>query len=195
MGGVVSQLLAFLPVVTLLCLVPGSNNLLVWRTAAETGAGAAGRTALGASVGIVVWSTAAAVGLGGLLAQVPGGLQTVGVAGSVAMVGMGLWALVPRRTAPVAERSSRGFATGLAVCLANPRTPLMAVSLLPQYAVAEATLTSTIALGTLWAAVAMVWNLLCVTATRGRLTGTRGRTVQRAGGLLVAGLGVAGLAL
>ncbi len=194
-GVVLSQILSFLPVVTMLCLVPGANNLLVLRTAAEVGAGAAGVTALGASAGIVAWSAAVALGVGGLVASVPGGLETVGVAGSLAMVAMGLWAFVPRRTAPVAERSSRGFATGLAVCLANPRTPLMAVSLLPQYAVAEATLTSTIALGTLWATVAMVWNLLCVTATRGRLTGTRGRIVQRAGGLLIAGLGVAGLAL
>jgi threonine/homoserine/homoserine lactone efflux protein len=191
---VIEQLAAFLPVVTLLCLVPGANNLLVLRTAAEVGPGAAGVTALGASAGIVAWSSAVALGVGELVSSVPGGLGTVGVAGSLAMVAMGLWALVPRRAAPVAERSSRGFATGLAVCLANPRTPVMAVSLLPQYAVATATTSSTVALGAVWAAVAMTWNLLCVTASRGRLTGSRGRVVQRAGGAVVAGLGALGVA-
>jgi threonine/homoserine/homoserine lactone efflux protein len=190
---VLDQLLAFLPVVALLCLVPGANNLLVWRTATEAGAGAAGATALGASVGIVAWSAAAAFGLGGLVTAVPGGLRTVGLAGSLAMVGMGLWALVPRATTPT-DRPTRGFSTGIAVCLANPRTPVMAVSLLPQYAVADAAAASTVALGAIWAAVALAWNLVCVGVTRGRLTGSRGVVVQRCGGLVVAGVGAAGLA-
>jgi len=192
-GRVIGQLLAFVPVVTLLCLVPGANNLLVLRTAAEAGAGAAGATALGASVGIGPSAAAAALGLGGVVASVPGGLHTVGLAGSLAMVGMGCWALVPRERGG-AERAPRGFSTGLAVCLANPRTPVMAVSLLPQYAVADAAATSTVALGATWAVIAMLWNLVCVTASRGRLTGTRGRVVQRCGGLVVAGLGAVGVA-
>ena len=187
----VTQLLAFVPVITVLCMVPGSNNLLVWRTAAEVGAGTAAGTAAGASAGIVVWSTGTAFGLAGLLAAVPGGLRTVALVGSLSMVGSGLWALAPRRTtAP--PRRSRGFGTGLAVCLANPRTPLFAVSLLPQYAVAGAAATSTVALGVTWATVALVWNLLCVAALRRRRGG--GRVVQRAGGVVVVGLGALGVA-
>jgi len=189
---VLGHLLAFVPVIALLCLVPGSNNLLVWRTAAEVGSRAAGATALGASIGIVSWSAAAALGLGGLLAQLPGGLRTVAVAGSLTMIATGVWTLVPR-VRDHGQPTSRGFSTGLTVCLANPRTPLLAVSLLPQYAVAGAAVTSTVALGAVWATVALAWNLLCVAATRGGLAGGRGRAIQTAGGVLVAGLGLLGL--
>ena len=98
--GVLDQLLAFVPVIAILGLVPGTNNLLVLRTAAEVGAGPAGSVALGASAGIVAWSAAAGLGVGGLVVAVPGGLHTIGVAGSLAMVGVGLWALVPRPLQP-----------------------------------------------------------------------------------------------
>ena len=192
-----SNLLTFVPVITLLCLVPGANNLLVWRTAAELGTGPAVATALGASTGIVSWSAGTALGLGGLVASMPGGLRTVALVGSVTMVGTGVWALYPRSRAQDQTQDqggSRGFTTGLAVCIANPRTPLLAVSLLPQYAVGGAAATSIVLLGTVWAMVALLWNVLCVLATRGRLTAGRGRAVQVAGGVLVAGLGALGVA-
>lgn len=189
----VSSLLTFVPVITLLCLVPGANNLLVWRTAAEQGPGPAVATALGASTGIVSWSAGTALGLGGLVASMPGGLRTVALVGSVTMVGTGVWALYPRSRRQD-QPGSRGFTTGLAVCIANPRTPLLAVSLLPQYAMGGAAVTSIVLLGTVWATVALLWNVVCVLATRGRLTGGRGRAVQVAGGVLVAGLGALGVA-
>ena len=188
------QLLAFVPVIALLGLVPGTNNLLVLRTATDLGAGAAGSVALGASAGILAWSAAAGLGVGGLVVAVPGGLHTVGVAGSLAMVAMGVWALVPHRARAAAGRPSQGFATGLGVCLANPRTPVLALSLLPQYAVADAAATSTLVLGLAWAGVALLWNGVWVAASRNRLVGSRGRVVQGAGGLLVAGIGAFGLA-
>jgi len=193
-GGVFSQLLAFGLVITLLGLVPGTNNLLVLRTATERGAGAARSVALGASAGILAWSAAAGLGVGGLVVAVPGGLQTVGVAGSLAMVAVGLWSMMRRPAREVMGRPSKGFATGFGVCLANPRTPVVAVSLLPQYAVADAAATSTLALGVVWAAIALLWNGVWVAASRNRLLGNRSRLVQRAGGLLVAGLGGLGLA-
>jgi threonine/homoserine/homoserine lactone efflux protein len=190
---VVTQLLAFLPVVTLLVLVPGGNNLLVLRTAAEVGTDAARAATAGTSTGIAAWSVAVALGVGGLVAGLPGGLGTLRVLGSAAMIAMGLWAMLPRRTTQARARSSSGFLAGLAVCLTNPRTPLTAVSLLPQYALPGAGLTSTIALGAEWAAVAAAWNLLCLGLARGRLDGSRGRMLPRAGGAIVCGVGVLGL--
>jgi threonine/homoserine/homoserine lactone efflux protein len=190
---VVNQLLAFLPVVTLLVLVPGGNNLLVLRTAAEVGTDAARAATAGTSTGIAAWSVAVALGVGGLVAGLPGGLGTLRVLGSVAMIAMGLWAMLPRRTTSAPARSSAGFLAGLAVCLTNPRTPLTAVSLLPQYALPGAGLTSTLALGAEWAVVAAAWNLLCLVLTRGRLGGSRGRWLARTGGLVVCGVGVLGL--
>jgi threonine/homoserine/homoserine lactone efflux protein len=70
----------------------------------------------------------------------------------------------------------------------------MAVSLLPQYAVADAAATSTLVLGVVWAGIAFLWNGVWVAASRNRLHGSRARLVQRAGGLLVAGIGALGLA-
>lgn len=190
---VVSQLLAFFPVVTLLVLVPGGNNLLVLRTAAEVGTHAARAATAGTSTGIVAWSLAVALGVGGLVVALPGGLDTLRLLGSAAMIAMGLWAMFPRPSDGAAIRSSSGFLAGLGVCLTNPRTPLTAISLLPQFALPGAGVTSTLALGVEWAAVAGAWNLVCVLLAHGRLHGTRGRSVARAGGLVVCGIGVVGL--
>jgi threonine/homoserine/homoserine lactone efflux protein len=190
---VITQLVLFLPVIVLLVLVPGANNLHVLRTAVEDGTRQACLATVGTSAGIALWSLAVALGLGGLVAGLPGGLATLKVAGSLAMVGMGLWALLPKapRDARVLPRSA--VAAGAVVCLANPRTPLMAVSLLPQFALTGATGVSTVALGLEWAAVAGAWNLLCLGLARGRLDGRSGAVVARLGGVLVCGLGVAGL--
>jgi threonine/homoserine/homoserine lactone efflux protein len=190
---VVSQLVAFLPVVTLLVLVPGGNNLLVLRTAAEIGTDAARAATAGTSAGIAAWSVAVALGAGGLVAGLPGGLDTLRVLGSVAMIAMGLWAILSRRSTPADAPSSSGFLAGLAVCLTNPRTPLTAISLLPQFSLPEAGIMSTIALGAEWAAIAGAWNLLCLSLAHGRLNGARGRTLARIGGLVVCGVGALGL--
>ncbi|WP_165821056.1 LysE family translocator [Nocardioides gansuensis] len=189
----VSQLVAFLPVVTLLVLVPGGNNLLVLRTAVEIGTDAARAATAGTSAGIAAWSVAVALGVGGLVAGLPGGLDTLRILGSVAMIAMGLWAMLPRHSTPAEAPPSSGFLTGLAVCVTNPRTPLTAVSLLPQFSLPEAGVLSTLALGVEWAAVAGAWNLLCLSLARGRLDGARGRTLARIGGLIVCGVGVLGL--
>ena len=69
----------------------------------------------------------------------------------------------------------------------------MAVSLLPQFALTEATGLSTVALGLEWAAVAGAWNLMCLALARGRIDGRSGAVVARLGGVLVCGMGVAGL--
>ena len=100
MGLVLTQLALFLPVVVLLVLVPGANNLHVLRTAVEAGTRAACLATVGTSTGIAAWSVAVALGLGGVVAALPGGLGTLQVAGSLAMVAMGLWALAPKRPIP-----------------------------------------------------------------------------------------------
>jgi threonine/homoserine/homoserine lactone efflux protein len=192
-GLVLTQLALFLPVVVLLVLVPGANNLHVLRTAVEAGTRAACLATVGTSTGIAAWSVAVALGLGGVVAALPGGLGTLQVAGSLAMVAMGLWALVPKRPSEVRVLPRSAAVAGAVVCIANPRTPLMAVSLLPQFALTEATGVSTVALGLEWAAVAGAWNLMCLALARGRIDGRSGAVVARLGGVLVCGLGVAGL--
>lgn len=193
MEHVLTQLLSFAPVVLLLVLVPGANNLHVLRTAAEVNDEAARAATAGTSAGIAAWSLAVALGVGSLVSDIPGGLDTLRVLGSGAMVAMGLWALVPRRTTRTIALTSSGFVSGLAVCITNPRTPLTAVSLLPQFALADASAVSTLALGLEWAAVAGLWNLACLRVASGRIDGARGRLITRLGGLTVCGIGVVGL--
>jgi threonine/homoserine/homoserine lactone efflux protein len=191
---VIEQLLAFLPALVVTTVVPGLNNVLVVRTAVAAGPRAGAATAAGASAGIVAWSSAAALGVGALVLGLPGGLDGVRVAGASLMLVLGVWGLVPRSPRPVPE-PGRGFATGLAVCLGNPRTPVGALSLLPQYAVADAVTTSTLVLGAVWAAAAGMWNLLCIGAVaRGRLGESGSRAVQRLGALALIALGAWGLA-
>jgi threonine/homoserine/homoserine lactone efflux protein len=193
-GVVTAAVLAFLPALVVSTVVPGLNNILVLRTTAESGPAAGAATAAGASAGIVAWATAAALGVGGLVLLVPGGISGVRAAGAVLMVGTGLWGLVPRRPCPEPLVGDRGFATGLVVCLANPRTPVVALATLPQYAVAGATTSSTVVLGLVWAGAAVTWNLLCVGAVaRGGLARVGSRAVQRAGALALVGLGAFGL--
>lgn len=191
---VIDAVLAFLPALVVTTVVPGLNNVLVVRTTAESGPAAGAATAAGASVGILAWASAAALGVGGLVLALPGGLDGVRVAGAVLMLGIGLWGLVPhqRRTGP--EGGEPGFSTGLLVCLANPRTPVGALAMLPQYAVADATTSSTVVLGVVWAVAAVLWNLLCIGAVaRGGLARNGSRAVQRIGALALVGLGVVGL--
>jgi threonine/homoserine/homoserine lactone efflux protein len=190
---VLEQLVAFLPALVVTTVTPGLNSVLVLRTAMASGPRAGAAAAAGASVGIVAWSSAAAFGVGALVLTLPGGLDGVRVAGGILMLVLGLWGLVPHRPLPVPE-AGRGFTTGLAVCLANPRTPVGALSLLPQYAVADAVTTSTVVLGVTWAFAAGTWNLLCVGAVaRGRLGPSASRTLQRLGALALIGLGSWGL--
>jgi threonine/homoserine/homoserine lactone efflux protein len=190
---VLEPVVAFLPALVVTTVVPGLNNVLVLRTAVASGPRAGAATAAGASAGIVAWSLAAAFGVGALVLTLPGGLDGVRGAGASLMLALGLWGLVPARSGRAPE-AGRGFATGLAVCLANPRTPVGALSLLPQYAVADAVTTSTVVLGVTWAVAAGMWNLLCIgAAARGRLGQSGSRTVQRLGALALIGLGVWGL--
>jgi threonine/homoserine/homoserine lactone efflux protein len=190
---VVEQLVAFLPALVVITVVPGLNNVLVLRTAVASGPRAGAATAAGASAGIVAWSLAAAFGVGALVVGLPGGLDGVRMVGAILMLVLGIWGLVHHRPRPAPE-AGKGFAAGLAVCLGNPRTPVGALSLLPQYAVADAVTTSTLLLGVTWAVAAGMWNLICIGAVaRGRLGQSGSRTVQRLGALAVIGVGAWGL--
>jgi threonine/homoserine/homoserine lactone efflux protein len=193
-GTVTAQLIAFLPALCVTTVVPGLNNILVLRTTVASGPAAGAATAAGASAGILVWALAAALGVGALLVALPGGVDTVRVAGAGLMLVIGLWGLAPRPTRPAPDASRKGFAVGLAVCLGNPRTPVGALSLLPQYAVADAVTTSTVVLGVVWASTAVLWNLACIWAvSRGRMGNGGSRMVKRLGALALVGLGVTGL--
>lgn len=174
-------MLEFLPVLAVLVVVPGPNNLVVLRSL-RRGRAAGAAAAVGASLGLLVWTLATAGGVGAVLDRVPG----LRVAGAVTVIAMGLWSLRPRD--PAAPPGVTGFRGGLAVCLGNPRALLTAAAVLPQYAAGPV---AVLALGGVWALAAAVWNLALVAGARRTASGGR---VERFGGLAVVAVGVFGLA-
>ena len=190
------SLIAFLPVVTVLVLVPGANNLVVIRETIAAGPRGGRLATAGTSLGILVWALAVAAGLGVLLQANPRvwvGLQLVGGA---ALVGLGLQSVLRsgRAGSRGADRrpGAGSFAPALLTALVNPRAGIVAVSLLPQFVgPGQDPATTTLVLGLAWAAVAGAWNLVgvqLVDRSRGWFAGRRGRrrTDLVSGGFLVA---------
>ena len=84
------SLIAFLPVVTVLVLVPGANNLVVIRETIAAGPRGGRLATAGTSLGILVWALAVAAGLGVLLQANPHVWVALQLVGGAALVGLGL---------------------------------------------------------------------------------------------------------
>jgi threonine/homoserine/homoserine lactone efflux protein len=197
-----AALLAFLPVAVTLVLVPGVNNLVVLRETVAHGRVGGFAAIGGTSIGILAWSAAVALGLGAVAVDHPQTFAWLQVAGAGLLVASGLRTgllvvrqprTLARQPCPVAttvggaagpdeahvRRTS--FRSAAVTSLANPRCPVTAVSVLPQFvAPGSAAAMTTIALGALWTLVAGAWNVVGVLlAHRGRgvLTRPRARRV------------------
>jgi threonine/homoserine/homoserine lactone efflux protein len=240
---IAAALLAFLPVVVTLVLVPGVNNLVVLRETVAHGRPGGYAAIAGTSIGILVWSAAVAVGLGAVAAQHPQAFTMVQLGGAGLLVANGLMAgrhvlrqakAVSSQPGPedatparptlrsrehsvtsqhAASRRVRGrsvlstaqrssFRSAAVTSLANPRCPVTAVSVLPQFvAPGSAAALTTLALGALWTVAAGLWNVVGVQlAHRGRgvLSRPRSRRVVEgvsAGALVVVGVCVASAAV
>ncbi len=194
-----AALAAFFPVAVTLVLVPGVNNLVVLRETVARGVAGGLAAVAGTSVGILAWSGAVAAGLGALAAGHPTAFAWLQTNGAMLLVVGGLRALVrlrriadpavaaqnspssPSRSGPAthgrtADASSGGrlattsFRAAAATSLANPRCPVTAVSVLPQFvAPGSAAAVTVLALGMLWTALAGAWNVVGIAlAHRGR---------------------------
>lgn len=121
------------------------------------------------------------------------------IAGATVLCVLGaqpLWTLrkPPADAAP--RRTGASFAIGVASSLGNPKAGVFAVSLIPQFVTADGpVLASSIALGTIWAAVSGTWFTLYVwTADKGRARVNRPavrRVLRAATGVTVLGLSIA----
>ena len=190
------SLVAFLPVVTVLVLVPGANNLVVVRETIAAGPRGGRLATAGTSLGILVWALAVAAGLGVLLQANPRVWVAMQLVGGAALVGLGVQSALRSRTitSTAAERrpGAGSFAPALLTALVNPRAGIVAVSLLPQFvSPGQDPAIATVTLGLAWASVAGAWNLVgvqLVDRSRGWFASRRGRrtTDLVSGGFLVA---------
>jgi threonine/homoserine/homoserine lactone efflux protein len=193
----VKSLVAFLPVVFVLVLVPGANNLVVVRETIAAGPRGGRLATVGTSLGILLWAAAVALGLGVLLQANPRVWVALQLVGGAVLVGLGIQGLVRSRgSARLAmdrrRPGSGSFTPALLTSLLNPRAGVVAVSLLPQFVgPGQDPALTTVLLGVTWAGLAGVWNLVgvqLVDRSRSWFAGRRGRrtTEMVSGGFLVA---------
>ena len=222
---IAAALLAFLPVAVSLVLVPGVNNLVVLRETVAHGRQGGYAAIAGTSIGILAWSAAVAVGLGSLATQHPQAFVWFQVTGASLLVANGLWSglRVLRRPEPARNEQSRehsvpfqptdrsdgrgrsvlsiegraSFRSAAVTSLANPRCPVTAASVLPQFvAPGSAAAMTTLALGALWTLVAGLWNVVGVQlAHRGRGLLSRPSATRAIEGLSAAALVTVGISV
>jgi threonine/homoserine/homoserine lactone efflux protein len=126
---------AFVPVATLLTITPGTDTMLVLRTAGLGGARAAWLAALGIALGCLIWGFGVAMGLGALLVASPLAFGWLRMAGAVYLgwIGIGL-ILRPHHPAEQGSAPARtAFRRGLLTNLLNPKVGVFYLTLLPQF--------------------------------------------------------------
>jgi threonine/homoserine/homoserine lactone efflux protein len=193
----VKSLVTFLPVVTVLVLVPGANNLVVVRETIAAGPRGGRLATAGTSLGILVWALAVAAGLGVLLQANPRVWVALQLVGGAALVGLGVQSVLRTTTSTAADRrpGAGSFVPALLTALLNPRAGIVAVSLLPQFVgPGQDPAATTLALGLAWASVAGAWNRVgvqLVDRSRGWFAGRRGRrTTDLVSGAFLVAIGV-----
>lgn len=135
-------LLGFAVVAALLTVIPGLDTALVLRSSLTRSRGYAVATALGIQCGVLAWGVAAAVGATALLHASAFAYDVLTVAGAVYLVGLGLWLVVASLRAPAVSPGEpvrlepgvlRGWLTGLATNLLNPKVGVFYLATIPQF--------------------------------------------------------------
>lgn len=192
------MLLTFVPVAVLLTLTPGAATVLVVHNAARRGRRAALMTTLGNSVGVAVWAVATAVGLAAVVAASAIAFTVVKLCGAVALIYLGIRALVHAGEEPpaaVERRSRSAFRSGLMTSIANPKLAVFFMALFPQFVPdGEPVLPAAVTMAAIIVALDLVWySVLAALVARATDAFLRGGWLRRAerlcGGVLV-GLGL-----
>ena len=159
-------MLAFLGISLVVIMTPGQDTALTIRNTLVGGRANGLRTALGVACGQLVWALAASTGLAALLAASEPAFDAIQLAGAAYLILLGAHALrdairgAPEAAAPAAGRG-RGFRQGLVSNLGNPKMAVFFTGLLPQFAPADGSALATmLALGTVFAALTLVWLTL-----------------------------------
>ncbi len=206
-----SRYLAFVALMTVLCLIPGPAVILAMQKAVTTGYRGALRTAAGVLAADLVWAAAAAAGVSAVIVASQPAFLALRFAGAAYLVYLGarlLFApkdkLLPAPPSAGAEatpdgepaaRGQRAFRQGFLCDMTNPKTLLVFTSVLPQFVPAGAAAWTPALLGVTFALLGF-GSLNLYSAMLGRAGGVlkRPRLARRlmrgSGGVLV-GFGVA----
>ena len=162
-----ATILAFVPIALLLTITPGTDTLLVLRTAGLVGRGAAVRAGLGIALGCLAWGTAVALGLGALIVANPVAFAWLRVAGAayLAWIGIGLIARAATPEDAGVKPAARAFRQGLVTNLLNPKIGVFYLTLLPQFVPAGAPWSAGLVLAGVHVALTLVWFAALIAAT------------------------------
>ncbi len=198
------RFLAFCALALVVIAIPGPSVLFVVGRALAHGRRTALASVLGNEVGELVLATLVALGLGPIVARSAVVLTVMKAAGAAYLIFLGVRAILQRRShelAAAAGQRSRGglraVADGFLVGVANPKTAVFFIAILPDFVSRSGghVATQMLMLGFVFVAIAAVsdsaWSLLA-SAARAWL----GRSPRRleliggTGGLAMIGLGI-----
>ncbi len=197
-----ARVLAFAGIAALVTVTPGSDTMLVIRSALVRGRRAGLLTVLGVCAGVFVHATASALGLSAVLVRSARAFDLVKAAGAVYLVVLGVQSIRGAlRGAPAAERPAarldgrRAFVEGLANNVLNPKVAIFYLAFLPQFMRAgDPVLPRSILLAAIHFAESAVWLALVaffVARVRGALARPRVRgALEGATGLVLIGFGL-----
>ncbi|MFE9581369.1 LysE family translocator [Nocardia sp. NPDC006044] len=161
-----AQMLALGGVILVAAMAPGPDFFIVTRSSALSGRRAGMACAAGIAGGVFLWSVVSAVGVAGLLAASALAFTIVKLVGAGYLMLLGVRALLAARRGgyeTTADLPTGGpsapaaFRQGLLTNLLNPKVAVFFLALLPQFVPAAPTVTDTISLGAIAAAVSLIW--------------------------------------
>ncbi|MFW2512604.1 LysE family translocator [Demequina sp. SO4-13] len=203
-------LLAFVAVSSALVALPGPSVLFIVGRALQHGRRGALLSVVGNAGGFVVHAVAVAAGIGALVAASATAFTVLKIAGGIYLVFLGVQAIRHRHDgltdpgavkaeggSPRALSARRALAESFTVGVANPKTLVFMVAVLPQFVVATSgpAWSQILMLGLVFALMAVlvdsVWALAAARA-RGWVASSPRRVahVRAAGGGMLAALGV-----
>lgn len=198
-----AQMLALGGVILVAAMSPGPDFFIVTRSSALSGRRAGMACAAGIAGGVFLWSVVSALGVAGLLAASALAFTIVKLVGAGYLMLLGVRALLAARRGgyeTTADLPAGGpsalaaFRQGLLTNLLNPKVAVFFLALLPQFVPAAPTVTDTISLGAIAAAVSLIWfSVLAnvVDALRGLLAKSSvRRTLDTVMGTLLVAFGV-----
>jgi threonine/homoserine/homoserine lactone efflux protein len=173
---VITHLVAFAALASVVVAVPGPAVMLIAKSTILRGRRAAMFRALGVLCGDLVWATAAVAGITALIVASRPAFELLRLAGAAYLIYLGArWLLarathsdVQSMTTVAAGRSSRrGFGQGLLCELSNPKALIVFTSIIPQFLSHHAPASEVAIFGLLFAVLGFVTLSIYVAALGG----------------------------